>query len=253
MKLSLRKTTLVSAVLMTLCVVGILFREVIYDLLLEGHPIRTSLFGDMMWCVSAMAIALFFWGVWKYRDEIPRLEKKNFIVVFGCLFVVIILQIVALFYAPVANGIRYYWSLIVFKFIYTTGLWWFYYLLKQNNNVETKLSNSITYHFAFVAICIILISVLYLILSDCLWYFVSVENYKYWRGAVRVIYGFAFVPFVIWLFGLFLQLFVSTEFCKESEGIEFPKAYKLVSKISALISLVIVIIILVGIIDKNNF
>ncbi|MBO5143873.1 MAG: hypothetical protein J6C46_12940, partial [Clostridia bacterium] len=90
---------------MTLCLLRTLFSEVIYDFLLEGHPIRTSLFGDMMFCVVAMAIAFFFWGLWKYRDEIPRLEKKNFIVVFGCLFVVIILQIIAFFYAPVVNGI----------------------------------------------------------------------------------------------------------------------------------------------------
>ena len=247
MKLSLKRTTLVAAVLMSLCLLRTLFSEVIYDFLLEGHLIRISLFGDMMWCVSAMAIAFFFWGLWKYRDEIPQLEMKNFIVVFGCLFVVIILQIIAFFYAPIVNGIRYHYSLNVCTFLYTISLWWFYYLLKQNNNLETKLSNSITHHFAFVAMCIILISVLCLILSDCLWYFISSEDYKYWRGAARVIYGFAFVPFVIWLFGLFLQLFVSTEFCKESERIEFPKAYKLVSKISALISLVIVTIIFVGI------
>ena len=91
MKLSLRKTTLVAAVLMSLCLLRTLFRSVIYNLFLSGHPIRTSLFGDMVWCVAAMAIALFFWGVWKYRDEMPRLEKKSVFVLIGsvALFVVL--------------------------------------------------------------------------------------------------------------------------------------------------------------------
>ena len=81
MKLSLRNTTLVAAVLMSLCLLRTLFRSVIYDLLLAGHPIRTCLFGDMMWCVAAMAIALFFWGVWKYTrlsfHNLPITEKKR--------------------------------------------------------------------------------------------------------------------------------------------------------------------------------
>ena len=83
MKLSLRKTTLVAAVMMSLCVLRTVFRSVIYDLLLAGHPIRASLFGDMVWCVAAMAIAIFFWGIWKYRDEMPQLEKKSMIALIG--------------------------------------------------------------------------------------------------------------------------------------------------------------------------
>ena len=79
MKLTLRKLTLVSAILMTLCVVRRLFSEIIREFLLSGHPIRSSLFGDMMWCVSAMAIALFFWGLWRFRDEVPRLDRRRVI------------------------------------------------------------------------------------------------------------------------------------------------------------------------------
>ena len=79
MKLSLKKTTLVAAVLMSLCLLRTLFSEVIYDFLLEGHPIRTSLFGDMMFCVSAMAIALFFWGLWKVRfSKFRGINKSTF-------------------------------------------------------------------------------------------------------------------------------------------------------------------------------
>ena len=79
MKLSLKKTTLVAAVLMSLCLLRTLFSEVIYDFLLEGHPIRISLFGDMMWCVSAMAIALFFWGLWKVRfSKFRGINKSTF-------------------------------------------------------------------------------------------------------------------------------------------------------------------------------
>jgi hypothetical protein len=89
MKLTLRKLTLVSAVLMTLCVVRRLFRETIWEFLLSGHPIRSSLFGDMMWCVSAVAIALFFWGLWRFREQVPQLKKRG-VIGMVCLGVIVV-------------------------------------------------------------------------------------------------------------------------------------------------------------------
>lgn len=228
MKLSLRKTTLVAAVLMSLCLLRTLFRSVIYDFLLEGHPIRTIVFNDMMFCVVAMAIAVFFWGVWKYRDEMPRLEKRSVFVLIGSVFLFVVLYFVAsMCYNPTFTYFQ-----LVYRGICIAALWYFYHLVKTNN-CERKYEDSYNSHYYALMIAgVLCVAVVANVVSDALWYFVSAYYFAAWHMGAWSISIFAFVPLLFWIASLAMPWLERAEIGEVTDKLVFEKKQQIVAKIS---------------------
>ena len=135
MKLSLKKTTLVVAVLVLLCLLKTLFSEVIYDLLLEWHPIRTIVFNDMFFCVVMMVIAVFFWGLWKYKNEMPRLVKKDVFVLIGS----VVLFMVLYFLASMCYNPMFTYFQLAYRATSVVAFGYFYRLVKTNSEAKERM------------------------------------------------------------------------------------------------------------------
>ena len=225
MKLTLRKLTLVSAVLMTLCVVRRLFSEIIWEFLLSGHPIRSSLFGDMMWCVSAVAIALFFGGLSRFRDEMPRLDRRR---VIGLVSLSVI--VVACY---VLNTIVFTnWAMLIERLAMAIGLWYYYDVLGKESAGEKGVDGYNSHYYALMIAVVMSVAALALVVSDALWYCVSAEVFASWHIGAGEIKFLAVVPFVLWLACLAMPVFETVEIGKESDKMVFTNRQQVVAKIS---------------------
>lgn len=168
MKLSLKKTTLVAAVLMSLCLLRILFSEVIHDFLLEGHPIRTIVFNDMMFCVVAMAIALFFWGLWRFREQVPQLKKRG-VIGMVCLGVIVVACYI------LSTIVLTNWVVMIERLAMAVGLWYYYALLGTEGACEKGLDRYNSHYYALLIAVVLSVAAVALVVSDALWYCVSAE------------------------------------------------------------------------------
>ena len=228
MKLSLRKTTLVAAVMMSLCVLRTVFRSVIYDLLLAGHPIRTSLFGDMMWCVAAMAIALFFWGMWKYRNEMPQLEKKSMIALIGSMVVFLVLYTIGHnTYSP-----TFYYFQLGYRLDCTIALWYFYHLLKTTSGVKEHMDSYNSHYYALMIVSVLCVAMVALVVSNALWYFVSADYFGRWHYSAGSINILVFIPFLFWMGSLAMPWLERVKIGEETDKMVFTKKQYVISKIS---------------------
>ncbi|MBR5237557.1 MAG: WG repeat-containing protein [Paludibacteraceae bacterium] len=228
MKLSLRKTTLVAAVMMSLCVLRTMFRSVIYDLLLAGHPIRASLFGDMVWCVAVIAIALFFWGMWKYRDEMPQLEKKSMIALIGSTVVFLVLYTIGHnTYSP-----TFYYFQLGYRLDCTIALWYFYHLLKTTSDVKEHVDSYNSHYYALMIASVLCVAVIAVVVSNALWYFVSADYFMDWHMGAWSISVWAFIPLLFWIGSLVMPWLETVEMGKETDKMVFTKKQQLISKIS---------------------
>ena len=228
MKLSLRKTTLVAAVMMSLCVLRTMFRSVIYDLLLAGHPIRASLFGDMVWCVAAMAIALFFWGMWKYRDEMPQLEKKSMIALIGSMVVFLVLYTIGHnTYSP-----TFYYFQLGYRLDCTIALWYFYHLLKTTSGVKEHMDSYNSHYYALMIVSVLCVAMVALVVSNALWYFVSADYFGRWHYSAGSINILVFIPFLFWMGSLAMPWLERVKIGEETDKMVFTKKQHVISKIS---------------------
>ena len=228
MKLSLRKTTLVAAVLMTLSVVRILFSEVIYDFLLEGHPIRTIVFNDMMFCVVAMAIAVFFWGVWKYRDEMPRLEKISVFVLIGSVLLFVVLYFVAsMCYNPTFTYFQ-----LVYRATCMVAFWYFYHLVKTSSGAKECEDSYNSHYYALMIAIVLFVTIVALVVSDVLWYFVSADYFSVWHIGASSISILTFVLLLFWGGSLAMPWLERAEIGEVTDKLVFEKKQQIVAKIS---------------------
>ena len=210
---------------MTLCVVRRLFSEIIWEFLLSGHPIRSSLFGDMMWCVSAMAIALFFWGLWRFRDEVPRLDRRR---VIGLVSLGVI--VVACY---VLNTIVFTnWAMLIERLVMAMGLWYYYDVLGKESVGEKGVDGYNSHCYALMIAVVMSVAALAQVVADVLWYCVSAEVFATWHmGAWGLSVG-ALMPFVLWLVCLAMPVFGTVEIGKESDKMVFTNRQQVVAKIS---------------------
>ena len=234
MKLSLRKTTLVAAVLMSLCLLRSLFRGVIHDLLLEGHPIRTIVFNDMIFCVVAMAIALFFWGIWKYRDEMPRLEKRS-VIGMVCLGVIVVACYI------LRTIVLTNWVVTIERLAMAVGLWYYYALLGTEGVGEKGLDRYNSHYYALLIAVVMSVAAVALVVSDALWYCVSASLFAAWHMGAGEINFLAIVPFVLWLCSLAMPVFETVAIGKDSGKMVFTNRQQVVAEISFWVFVVSVI------------
>lgn len=234
MKLSLRKTTLVAAVLMSLCLLRSLFRGVIHDLLLEGHPIRTIVFNDMIFCVVAMAIALFFWGIWMYRDEMPRLEKRS-VIGMVCLGVIVVACYI------LRTIVLTNWVVTIERLAMAVGLWYYYALLGTEGVCEKGLDRYNSHYYALLIAVVMSVAAVALVVSDALWYCVSASLFAAWHMGAGEINFLAIVPFVLWLCSLAMPVFETVAIGKDSGKMVFTNRQQVVAKISFWVFVVSVI------------
>jgi hypothetical protein len=210
---------------------------VIFDLFLSGHPIRTSLFGDMVWCVAAMAIAVFFWGVWKYRDEMPRLEKRNLFVLMASVVLFLVLYVVGHnTYSP-----TFYYFQLGYRGICIAALWYFYHLVKTNNGVRDCVDSYNSHSYALMIAGVLCVAVVALVVSDALWYFVSADYFGSWHYSAGSISVFSFVPLLFWIGSLVMPWLETVEIGKATDKMVLTKKQQVLSKISVVILCVLVL------------
>lgn len=133
MKLSFKTTTLIAAIGMGIAVgysLTTLFIGAFTGIDLYVHPIRMQALWrlhDAIWWASAL---LFFWGIFRYPDQLPELSKWSKRIAIAMVGVIVLLYFDGLFYTsstdPLWLKIFRYSLRFLENSSYVAALWWCY-------------------------------------------------------------------------------------------------------------------------------
>ena len=172
MKPSFKTTTLIAAIGMTITTGYIVveqFLDVFLGIDLYVHPIRMHGFWRLHDCIWWASIAIFFWGLFRYPNQLPKRNKQSKTIGIVALVSIVLLFIIHIW---IMSSDDPQWLRVLHSLLRciayvggTVALWWCY-----ANSSEKSTSVAIRY----VALSTIIISSIALIInicSDLVWWF----------------------------------------------------------------------------------
>ena len=143
MKLSFKTTTLIAAIGLSIAVGYYLAEEFMYDILhidLYVHPIRMHALWYLRACVWWASGIIFFWGMFRYPDQLPKPGKWSKVICYAVLASVAILFVDRSFIDSYSDPQWLKDLLFVLRFMthcsYLAAIWWCY---AKSDNGKTQV------------------------------------------------------------------------------------------------------------------
>ena len=193
-KLSFKTTTLIAAIGMSIAVTFIFiaqFIDTFTGIDLYVHPIRMRAMwrlDDAIWWAS---VIIFFWGMFRYTDQLPELNKWGKRIAFAIIGIVVFLYLDRLFYSSYSDplwlkAIRY-----LLRFVthggYLAAMWWCYFK-SSNRQVPAAIK-----YISLATVMVSCVALFYITSSTIVWWFNLLPLRYYLYNNMTVFYGIIYI------------------------------------------------------------